>query len=86
MVAVVSLSASSTMIGLPHPQLSGGALILAQAEIKFIVIKSVQMGRDFRQPSSMAKAVEIDQSRKSLDHSGAQQHPKTPTGKGFHHT
>ena len=38
------------MIGLTHPQPSGGALILAQAEIKFIVIKSIQMGCDFRQP------------------------------------
>ena len=50
MVAVVSLSASSTMIGLIHSQPPAGALILAQAEIKFIVIKSVQMGSDFRQP------------------------------------
>ena len=38
------------MIGLIHSQPPAGALILAQAEIKFIVIKSVQMGSDFRQP------------------------------------
>ena len=50
MVAVVSLSASATMIGLTHSQPATGALILAQAEIKFIVTKSVQMGSDFRQP------------------------------------
>ena len=50
LVAVVSLSASSTMIGLTHSQPPAGALILAQAEIKFIVIKSVQMSSDFRQP------------------------------------
>ena len=37
------------MIGLTHPQPSGGALILAQAEIKLVVIKSIQMGSDFRQ-------------------------------------
>ena len=37
------------MIGLIHSQPPAGALILAQAEIKFIVIKSVQMGSDFRQ-------------------------------------
>jgi len=37
------------MIGWTHPQPSGGALILAQAEIKLVVIKSVQMGSDFRQ-------------------------------------
>ena len=48
--AVVSLSASSTMIGLTHPQPSASALILAQAEIKFIVIKSIQMGSEFHQP------------------------------------
>jgi len=38
------------MTGLIHPQPSGGALILAQAGIKFIAIKSVQIGGDFRQP------------------------------------
>ena len=38
------------MIGFTHPQPSGGALIWAQAEIKFIVIKSIQMGSDYRQP------------------------------------
>jgi hypothetical protein len=50
LVAVVSLSASATLIGFTHPHPSTGALILPQAEIKFIVIKSVQMGSDFRQP------------------------------------
>ena len=50
MVAVVSLSSSATLIGFTHPQPSGGALILAQAEIKFIAIKSVQVGSNFRQP------------------------------------
>ena len=38
------------MIGLTHSQPATGALILAQAEIKLVVIKSIQMGRDFRQP------------------------------------
>jgi len=38
------------MIGLIHSQPPAGALILAQAEIKFIVAKSVQMGSDFVQP------------------------------------
>ena len=38
------------MIGFTHPKPSGGALILAQAEIKLVVIKSIQMGSDFRQP------------------------------------
>ena len=38
------------MIGLTHSQPATGVLILPQAEIKFIVIKSVQMGSDFRQP------------------------------------
>ena len=50
MVVVDSLSASSTMIGLIHSQPPAGALILAQAEIELIVIKSIQMGSDFRQP------------------------------------
>jgi len=38
------------MIGLTHSQPATGALILAQAEIKRVVIKSAQMGSDFRQP------------------------------------
>ena len=50
LVAVVSLSSSATMIGFTHPQPSGGALILTQAEINLVVIKSIQMGSDFRQP------------------------------------
>ena len=50
LVAVVSLSASSTMIGLIHSQPPAGALILAQAAIKFIVTKSVKMGSDFGHP------------------------------------
>jgi hypothetical protein len=50
LVAVVSLSASATLIGFTHPHPSTGALILAQPEIKFIVTKSVQMGSDFRHP------------------------------------
>ena len=49
LVSVVSLLASATMIGLTHPQPPAGALILAQPEIKLVVIKSVQMGSDFRQ-------------------------------------
>jgi hypothetical protein len=48
LVAVVSLSSSATLIGFTHPHPSAGALILAQAAIKFIVTKNVQMGRDFR--------------------------------------
>ena len=47
---MVSLSASATLIGFTHPHPSTGALILAQAEIKVIVTKSVQMGRDFSDP------------------------------------
>jgi hypothetical protein len=50
LVAVVSLSASATLIGFTHPQSSAGALILAQPAIKFIVTKSVQMGSDFSHP------------------------------------
>ena len=50
MVAVVSLSASATLIGFTHPHPSTGALILAQPAIKVIVTKSVQMGSGFRHP------------------------------------
>ena len=50
LVAVVSLSASSMMIGLTHSQPSAGVLILAQAEIKLIIIKSIQMGFNFLEP------------------------------------
>jgi hypothetical protein len=50
LVAVVSLSSSARRIGLTHSHPPIGALILAQAEIKLVVIKSIQMGSDFRQP------------------------------------
>ena len=45
------------MIDFTHPQPSGGTLILAQAEIKFIVTKSVQMGSNFRQPFGPVLAI-----------------------------
>ena len=38
------------LIGSTHSHSSAGALILAQPAIKFIVTKSVQMGRDFGHP------------------------------------
>jgi hypothetical protein len=47
LVAVVSLSSSSTLIGFTQAHPSTGALILAQPAVKVIVTKSVQMGRDF---------------------------------------
>ena len=50
LVAVVSLSSSATTIGHTHPQPSGGALILPQAEIKLVVIKSIRMGLAFLEP------------------------------------
>jgi hypothetical protein len=50
LVAVVNLSASSTLIGFTQAHPSTGALILAQPAIKVIVTKSVQMGSDFGHP------------------------------------
>jgi hypothetical protein len=41
LVAVVSLSASATLIGFTRPHPSAGALILAQPAIKFMVTKNV---------------------------------------------
>ena len=49
MVAVVNLSSSATMIGFTYSQLAASEMILAYAEIKLIVTKSIQMGRDFRE-------------------------------------
>jgi len=49
LVAVVNLSSSATMIGFTYSQLAASEMILAYAEIKLIVTKSIQMGRDFRE-------------------------------------
>tara|TARA_B110000196_G_scaffold302761_1_gene298039 strand:+ start:963 stop:1091 length:129 start_codon:yes stop_codon:yes gene_type:complete len=37
------------MIGFTYSQLAASEMILAYAEIKLIVTKSIQMGRDFRE-------------------------------------
>jgi hypothetical protein len=50
LVAVVSLSASATLIGFTHSHPPARALILAQPAIKVMVTKSVQMGSDFSHP------------------------------------
>ena len=57
LVAVVSLSASSTMIGLTHSQPATGALILAQAAIKFIVTKTVKVLHNFSPPPGTSLGV-----------------------------
>ena len=49
MVAVVSLGSSATMIGFTYSQSAASEVILAYAEIKLIVTKRIQMGRDFRE-------------------------------------
>jgi hypothetical protein len=49
LVAVVSLGSSATMIGFTYSQSAASEVILAYAEIKLIVTKRIQMGRDFRE-------------------------------------
>ena len=50
MVPVVSLSSSSKMIGLIHSHPATGASIVAQPAVKLVIVKSIQMASDFRQP------------------------------------
>ena len=50
LVAVVSLSSSVKMIGLIQSHPATGASILAQAAVKLIIIETIQMRCNLRQP------------------------------------
>ena len=50
LVPVVRLSSSSKIMGLIHSHPATGASIVAQPAVKLVIVKSIQMASDFRQP------------------------------------